>query len=77
MIKVIDNNYNNESNTLCVGTHNSIFHCDEVVAIAILSILNNDINVIRSRDLDFLKQNTDLLVDIGGDEFGHHQKTVK
>ncbi len=62
---------------ICVGTHNGIFHCDEVLAIAILSILtrrNGDINVIRSRDLKFLEANTDLLVDIGGGEYDHHQK---
>ena len=73
--KVIDNDKNNIA--ICVGTHNGIFHCDELVAIAILSILmkkNGIVNVIRSRDLEFLEKNTDLLVDIGGGEFDHHQK---
>ena len=33
-----------------------------------------DVSVIRSRDLKFLEENTDLLVDIGGGKFDHHQK---
>ncbi len=56
-----------------IGTHNGIFHCDEVLAVAMLSIINRDIKVIRSRDIDILKQ-ADLLVDIGGGRYDHHQK---
>ena len=66
-----------DNKELFVGTHNGIFHCDEVLAIAILSIIvkkNGNTNVIRSRDLKFLDENTDLLVDVGGGEFDHHQK---
>ncbi len=66
-----------DNKELFVGTHNGIFHCDEVLAVAILSIIakkNGNTNVIRSRDLKFLDENTDLLVDVGGGEFDHHQK---
>ena len=74
MIKVVNERIIDNEKNLCVGTHNGIFHCDEVVAVAILSILNKDISVIRSRDLKHLAENTDLLVDVGGGKFDHHQK---
>ena len=76
MIKVVNERQIEKEKNLYVGTHNGIFHCDEVVAVAILSILNKDANVrvIRSRDLKHLAENTDLLVDVGGGEFDHHQK---
>ncbi len=79
MIKVITSRIESNKNNIniCIGTHNGIFHCDEVIAIAILALLNKprgDTFVIRSRNLDFLKQNTDFLVDIGEGEFDHHQK---
>lgn len=75
MIKVINERTSDSNKKIVVGTHNGIFHCDEVLAIAILSVLNNkDVDVIRSRDIKFLEENTDILVDIGGGEFDHHQK---
>lgn len=66
---------NNEP--LIIGTHNGIFHSDEVVAISLLKILYENIkqiNVIRSRDLKMLKTKCTLLIDIGGGKFDHHQK---
>ena len=76
MIKVVNERIIEDEKKLCIGTHNGTFHCDEVVAIAILSIVNKgkDISVIRSRDLKHLAENTDLLVDVGGGKFDHHQK---
>lgn len=55
------------------GTHNGIFHCDEVVAIAILEVTYAEklINVVRTRDPQELEQ-LDLVVDIGGGMFDHH-----
>lgn len=62
------------SNILIIGTHNGIFHSDEVVACAILFLINSDksIHILRSRDNEILKQ-CDICVDIGGKEFDHHQ----
>lgn len=59
---------------LIIGTHNGIFHSDEVVACAILSLLNSNkvIKVIRSRNEKDL-QDCDICVDIGGDKYDHHQ----
>ena len=72
----VGNDYN-EKEKLIIGTHNGIFHADEVVAIAILNLLYNgykDIHVIRSRDLKLLRNKCNILVDIGGGNFDHHQK---
>jgi uncharacterized UPF0160 family protein len=55
-----------------IGTHNGIFHADEVLAISMLSIFYDDnITVLRTRDPDVLKT-CDILVDIGGGDFDHH-----
>lgn len=77
MIKVISDLSLAGENSICLGTHNGIFHADEVIAISIINIINdgiNDIEVIRSRDLDLLYYNTDIMIDIGGGEYDHHQK---
>jgi uncharacterized UPF0160 family protein len=77
MINVVKERPVNNNTNLCVGTHNGMFHCDEVVAVAILSLIFKNIGdtfVIRTRDLEHLRKNTDILVDIGGGEFDHHQK---
>ena len=56
-----------------IGTHNGIFHSDDVVATAILCLLhrNKYIVVVRSRDTEVLNE-CDILVNIGGGEFDHH-----
>ncbi len=55
------------------GTHNGIFHCDEVVGIAILEIayMNTDAYVVRTRNLEELNK-LDIVIDIGGGKFDHH-----
>lgn len=62
------------NNILTIGTHNGIFHSDEVVACAILCLIHSNISVqiLRSREVEFLNQ-CDICVDIGGGEFDHHQ----
>lgn len=65
------------NNLFVIGTHNGIFHSDEIVAISLLKILLNDIKeieIIRSRDLNLLKEKCDILIDIGSGKFDHHQK---
>ena len=64
------------SNTKCTmkfGTHNGIFHCDEVVGIATLEIahMNTDAYVVRTRNIDELNK-LDIVIDIGGGMFDHH-----
>ena len=62
------------NNILNIGTHNGIFHSDEVVACAILCLIHSNISVqiLRSREVEFLNQ-CDICVDIGGGEFDHHK----
>lgn len=70
----------NKYEELKIGTHNGIFHCDEVVAIAILKILFEDIkkiSIIRTRNEEILKSNCNIIIDIGGGKFDHHQKEIK
>ncbi len=59
---------------LVIGTHNGIFHSDEVVACATLCLLNSDksVQILRSRDSEMLKK-CDICVDVGGGKFDHHQ----
>ena len=61
-----------------IGTHNGIFHCDEVVGVAILEIayFNSDMNVVRTRDCEELKK-LNIVIDIGGGEFDHHMAGFK
>lgn len=57
------------------GTHNGIFHCDEVVGMAILEMaymgMGIDVHIVRSRSLDELNK-LDIVIDIGGGKFDHH-----
>ena len=59
--------------TMNFGTHNGIFHCDEVVGIATLEIahMNTNAYVVRTRNLDELNK-LDIVIDIGGGMFDHH-----
>ncbi len=62
----------NTNKRISVGTHSGIFHQDEVVAVALLSILHNsNVKVKRSRD-PIILNTCDYLVDVGGGEFDHH-----
>lgn len=55
------------------GTHNGIFHCDEVVGIAILELAYYEIptSVVRTRDPAELKK-LDIVIDVGGGKYDHH-----
>ena len=62
-----------------VATHDGSFHADEVFALAALSLLDDALEIVRTRDADRLAA-ADLRVDVGfasdpatGD-FDHHQK---
>lgn len=64
------------SNTKCslqFGTHSGMFHCDEVVGIAILEMahIGIDAHLVRTRDLEMLKK-LDIVIDIGGGKFDYH-----
>lgn len=65
-----------------IGTHSGSFHCDEVLACAMLTnytSLYKDADIIRTRESSVLSQ-MDIVVDVGGvydpstNRFDHHQK---
>jgi uncharacterized UPF0160 family protein len=65
-----------------IGTHSGKFHCDEALAIAMLSKTKEfgDAIVVRSRNPEIHKK-CDILVDVGGEydpsrhRYDHHQRT--
>lgn len=69
---------------MTIGTHNGIFHCDEILAIYMLQQLPKYSNskVIRTRDNAVLDK-CDIVVDVGSifdpekNRFDHHQITFK
>ena len=74
-IKVLTNvpTTNGENEYYTIGTHNGIFHCDEVVAVALLFFHSDKkIIIVRSRNEKILNK-CDICVDVGGGEFDHHQ----
>lgn len=67
----------NKSPVVC--THDNVFHADEVLAIAIVRLINPNVTIIRTRNEDVL-QSADFRIDIGGKydpetgDFDHHQE---
>lgn len=57
-----------------IGTHDGVFHCDEVFACYMLRLLPEykDAEIIRTRDPEKLKE-CDIVVDVGA-EFDHAKK---
>jgi uncharacterized UPF0160 family protein len=61
-----------------VVTHNGKFHTDDVFGVAVLKCLYGDIEIIRTRDEEVLK-NADIVLDVGSvynketKRFDHHQ----
>lgn len=72
----------NSGANVVIGTHDGIFHCDEVLACFMLQTLPRYANstIVRSRDNDILNK-CDIVVDVGSVfepeklRFDHHQKT--
>lgn len=64
--------------SLVIGTHNGIFHVDDVFACATLCLYyyllysNVPIQILRTRKNDLLMQ-CSICVDIGGGKYDHHQ----
>jgi uncharacterized UPF0160 family protein len=61
-----------------IGTHNDVFHADELTAISLFKIfINNEIEIVRTRDLNILEK-CNFVLDVGGKFdnekwFDHHQ----
>lgn len=62
-----------------VATHNKGFHADDVFAVATLKMVFDDLNIVRTRDEEVIK-NADIAVDVGrvydpqNFRFDHHQE---
>ncbi len=58
---------------LTIGTHNGIFHEDDVAAVTIYELANYDkpIAMVRTRDYSVLSQ-LDIVFDVGGGIYDHH-----
>lgn len=73
-----------EPKEVVIGTHNGIFHCDEILAIFMLQQLPQYRNtrIVRTRD-ETLLASCDIVVDVGSvfdperSRFDHHQKTFQ
>lgn len=69
---------------LTIGTHDGIFHCDEILACFMLQTLPKyaNANIVRTRDDQRLNE-CDIVVDVGSvfdpekSRFDHHQKTFE
>eukprot|EP00834_Sanchytrium_tribonematis_P005718 NODE_365_length_8707_cov_1.170423.p5 type:complete len:318 gc:universal NODE_365_length_8707_cov_1.170423:6076-5123(-) len=65
-----------------VGTHSGTFHADEVLACAMLNVIMNGVQIIRTRDESVLKD-CDYVVDVGGvydhkiKRYDHHQRSFQ
>lgn len=63
-----------------LGTHNGTFHCDEVFGSYMLKLLFPNLDIIRTRDEELLKE-CDIVIDVGGVydhekcRYDHHQKS--
>ncbi|XP_052756839.1 MYG1 exonuclease isoform X2 [Galleria mellonella] len=68
-------------NNMKIGTHDGVFHCDEVLACYMLKRLPQykDAEIVRTRDLEKLKE-CDIVVDVGAvfdhekKRYDHHQR---
>ena len=61
-----------------IVTHNGDFHSDDVFSIASISIKLGEIDIVRTRDNELIK-NADYAIDVGGEsdgekKFDHHQE---
>ena len=53
-------------------THDGIFHADDVFAAAMLSLMAEEIKVVRGSDMDIPEEDGWIVFDIGGGELDHH-----
>lgn len=58
-----------------IGTHDGRFHADEVMATAILKEIF-EVELVRTRDEEILN-NLDIVYDVGGGEYDHHDMNKK
>ena len=57
---------------LNIYTHNGLFHADDVFAAAMLSLISEDINIVRGGEEDIPCGEDWIVFDIGGGSLDHH-----
>ena len=57
---------------LNIYTHNGLFHADDVFAAAMLSLITEDINIVRGGEEDIPEGEDWIVFDIGGGSLDHH-----
>lgn len=76
---------NKQNKKISVGIHNGKFHADDVLCVSLLKyFVSSNIEIIRTRDNEILKQ-CDFVLDVGGKEeitenqiwLDHHQEPTK
>lgn len=73
-----------KKSTVRIGTHDGTFHCDEVLACALLKLLPQykDASIVRSRNQNIL-DTCDIVVDVGGEydpsrhRYDHHMREFR
>ncbi len=71
-----------QNQKLKIGTHDGVFHCDEVLGCYLLMILFPQASIVRTRDPERLEC-CDIVLDVGGvynpqnHRYDHHQKTFQ
>lgn len=64
---------------ITIVTHDGVFHADDVMAVAIMSLLSGGQTVVRTRDPEVINA-ADIVIDVGGvddpsrDRYDHHQR---
>lgn len=58
-----------------VVVHDGVYHTDDVVAVALMKMLNPDIFVLRLSEAELPPESDEVVIaDIGGGKFDHHQE---
>lgn len=57
---------------LNIYTHNGLFHADDVFAAAMLSLITEEINIVRGPEEDIPTEGEWIVFDIGGGSLDHH-----
>ena len=67
MLKTLIRTMSNGAKAIKIGTHNGVFHCDEVLACTMLKLLPQykEAEIVRTRDQAKLDL-CDIVVDVGG-----------
>lgn len=55
-----------------MAVHNGVFHADDVFCVALMQLIEEDLEVVRTRDVAIL-ESCDIVADVGNGKYDHHQ----